>query len=178
MPQTSAAPTPAPSSAASAGRPDAAAGPTPPRLEFLATVAVDVAEPVEVGRTHRGLRRVIPISGGTVTGPGLNGHILPGGADFQLIQSDTASDLDARYVIETDDGDRLYVMNAAYRTGSAEDIAALARGERVPAERIYFRCAPRFEVAGETWSWLESTVVIGSGRREPDRVIIDLWAVC
>lgn len=178
MPQTSAATSPASSPAAASGRSDAIGGPTPPRLEFLATVAVDVAEPVEVGRTHRGLRRVIPIAGGTVTGPRLKGRILPGGADFQLIQTDTASDLDARYVIETDDGDRLYVMNAAYRTGSAEDISALARGERVPAERIYFRCAPRFEVAGEVWSWLESTVVIGSGRREPERVVIDLWAVC
>lgn len=154
-----------------------ASQPVPPHLEFLGTVAVDVSAPVEVGRTHRGLRRVIPIAGGTVSGPELNGTVLPGGADFQLIQSETSSDLDARYVIETDDGERLYVMNAAYRTGSAEDIAALARGERVPAERIYFRCAPRFEVAGERWAWLESTVVIGSGRREPERVLIDLWAV-
>ncbi|MFC7403332.1 DUF3237 domain-containing protein [Citricoccus sp. GCM10030269] len=154
------------------------ATPAAPRLEFLATIAVDVDAPIEVGRTHRGQRRVIPIAGGAVTGPELNGTLLPGGADFQLITSETASDLEARYIIETDDGDRIYVMNAAYRTGSAEDIAALVRGERVPPERIYFRCAPRFEVAGDRWSWLESTVVIGSGRREPDRVIIDLWKVC
>ncbi len=153
------------------------AEPTAPRLEFLGTVSVDVDAPVEVGRTHRGQRRVIPIAGGTVSGPELNGRILPGGADFQLIESATSSDLDARYVIETDDGDRLYVMNVAYRTGSAEDIAALAAGERVPAERIYFRCAPRFEVAGERWAWLANTVVIGSGRREPDSVLIDLWVV-
>ena len=139
---------------------------------------MEVAPPVEVGRTRNGLRRVIPISGGTVAGPELNGRILPAGADFQLITSETSSDLDARYVIETGDGDRLFVMNAAYRTGSAEDIAALVRGEEVPAERIYFRCSPRFEVAGDRWAWLESTVVIGSGRREPDRVLIDLWRVC
>jgi hypothetical protein len=157
--------------------PAAAVAPTPPDLEFLASLAVQVGSPVEVGRTRTGLRRVIPISGGTVTGPELNGRILPAGADFQLITSETSSDLDARYVIETDDGDRLFVMNAAYRTGSAEDIAALVRGEEVPAERIYFRCSPRFEVAGDRWAWLESTVVIGSGRREPDRVLIDLWRV-
>ncbi|HRO31021.1 DUF3237 domain-containing protein [Citricoccus sp.] len=157
--------------------PSGAVTPTPPHLEFLASLAVEVSAPVEVGRTRTGLRRVIPISGGTVTGPELNGRILPAGADFQLITSDTSSDLDARYVIETDDGDRLFVMNAAYRTGSAEDIAALVRGDEVPAERIYFRCCPRFEVSGDRWAWLESTVVIGSGRREPDRVLIDLWRV-
>jgi hypothetical protein len=169
MTQTPALPEPA--------APSGAATPTPPGLKFLASLAVEVAAPVEVGRTRTGLRRVIPISGGTVTGPELNGRILPAGADYQLITSDTSSDLDARYVIETDDGDRLFVMNAAYRTGSAEDIAALVRGDEVPAERIYFRCCPRFEVSGDRWAWLESTVVIGSGRREPDRVLIDLWRV-
>ncbi|HEY4615581.1 MAG TPA: DUF3237 domain-containing protein [Citricoccus sp.] len=173
--------TPAPAASASAGSsaPDGPAPePAPPRLEFLASLAVEVEAPVEVGRTAAGQRRVIPIRGGTVQGPELNGRILPAGADFQLITSPTRSDLDARYVVETDDGERLFVMNAAYRTGSAEDIAALVRGEQVPAERIYFRCSPRFEVAGQRWAWLESTVVIGSGRREPDRVLIDLWRVC
>ncbi|OYN94119.1 hypothetical protein CGZ94_09755 [Enemella evansiae] len=151
--------------------------PHPPELDYLATIEVLVAEPLEVGQTRAGRRRVIPIEGGTVTGPRLRGRVLRGGADFQLISSATTSELDARYVLETDDGERLFVTNTAYRTGTAADIEALAAGERVPPERIYFRCVPRFEVAGEKWRWLEHTVVIGSGRRDPDRVIIDLWQV-
>lgn len=154
--------------------------PPPPALDYLGRLKVTVSEPVEVGRTHAGMRRVIPITGGTFTGPHGNGEILAAGADFQAIRTDTESFLDARYVVATDDGARLFVANFAYRTGSAEDIAALARGERVSAERIYFRCAPQFEVADSAesnWSWLNSTVVIGSGRREPDAVIIDLWSV-
>jgi hypothetical protein len=115
--------------------------------------------------------------GGTARGPAFNGKVLPGGADFQLIRPETVSDLDARYVVETDDGEHLFVTNLAYRTGRPEDIAALGRGEAVPAERIYFRCSPRFEVSGHRLSWLDSTVVIGSGRREPESVIIDLWDV-
>ncbi len=94
-----------------------------------------------------------------------------------MLRSETVTYLDARYVIESDTGERVFVTNLAYRTGAAEDVAALVRGEQVPAERIYFRCAPRFEVSGAELSWLESTVVIGSGRREPDRVVIDLWSV-
>ena len=94
-----------------------------------------------------------------------------------MLRSETVTYLDARYVIESDTGERVFVTNLAYRTGSAEDVAALVRGEQVPAERSYFRCAPRFEVSGAELSWLESTVVIGSGRREPDRVVIDLWSV-
>jgi len=154
--------------------------PQPPALEYFGKLNIEVAAPVEVGNTSAGQRRVIPITGGTFTGPNVSGTILNAGADFQVIRSATESDLDARYVIELDDGARLFVMNVAYRTGSAQDITALAEGREVPAERIYFRCAPRFEVAdshNSSWQWLESTVVIGSGRREPDAVIIDLWIV-
>jgi hypothetical protein len=122
-------------------------------------------------------RGIVEDYGGTARGPAFNGKVLPGGADFQLIRSETVSDLDARYVVETDDGEHLFVTNFAYRTGRPEDIAALGRGEAVPAERIYFRCSPRFEVSGHRLSWLDSTVVIGSGRREPESVIIDLWDV-
>lgn len=154
--------------------------PQPPALEYLGKLTIDVAGPVEVGRTFAGQRRVIPITGGTFVGPEITGTILNAGADFQVLRSATVSDLDARYVVELDDGARLFVTNVAYRTGAAEDITALAEGRPVPAERIYFRCAPRFEVADtptSSWQWLESTVVIGSGRREPDAVIIDLWVV-
>lgn len=148
-----------------------------PELEYLTHLEILVGTPVEVGQTHAGLRRMIPILGGSATGQELTGTILPGGADFQVLRSETVTYLDARYVIESDTGERVFVTNLAYRTGSAEDVAALVRGEQVPAERIYFRCAPRFEVSGAELSWLESTVVIGSGRREPDRVVIDLWSV-
>lgn len=154
--------------------------PQPPALAYFGRLTIDVAEPVEVGRTFAGQRRVIPIIGGTLVGPEVTGTILNAGADFQVLRSATVSDLDARYVVELDDGARLFVTNVAYRTGSAEDISALADGRHVPAERIYFRCAPRFEVADtqtSSWQWLESTVVIGSGRREPNAVIIDLWVV-
>lgn len=157
-----------------------ASQPAPPELEYFGRLNIEVAAPVEVGQTHAGQRRVIPITGGSLTGPNVSGAILNAGADFQVIRSASESDLDARYVIELDDGARLFVMNVAYRTGSAEDITALAEGREVPAERIYFRCAPRFEVADSStssWQWLESTVVIGSGRREPDAVLIDLWIV-
>ena len=157
-----------------------ASQPEPPELEYFGRLNIEVSAPVEVGRTHAGQRRVIPITGGSLTGPNVSGTILNAGADFQVIRSATESDLDARYIIELDDGARLFVMNNAYRTGSAEDITALAEGHAVPAERIYFRCAPRFEVADSdtsSWQWLESTVVIGSGRRKPDAVIIELWVV-
>ena len=87
--------------------------PAPPELDYFGRLIVEVAEPVEVGQTFAGQRRVIPITGGTLQGPEVSGTILNAGADFQLIRSATLYDVDARYVIELDHAARLYVMNPA-----------------------------------------------------------------
>lgn len=149
-------------------------GPTP-ALEHLATVVVQVDPPQEVGVTPQGRRRVIPIVGGTVRGALLNGRVLPGGADFQLIRSPTFTDIHARYVIETDEGHRVYVENTGIRTGSAEDIARLARGEPVDPARIYFRSYPRFETAAPELDWLNEHLFVGTGARYPDRVELNFF---
>lgn len=39
------------------------------------------------------LRRVVPIVGGTYTGRGFNARVLPGGADFQRVVSETVARL-------------------------------------------------------------------------------------
>ena len=54
-----------------------------PALALFATLEVEVGAPVEVGRVAGGLRRVVPIVGGTCTGRGFNARVLPGGADFE-----------------------------------------------------------------------------------------------
>ena len=59
--------------------------PQNPGLTFLATIDVAVGQPIEVGETAEGHRRIIPIIGGTVQGPALNGKVLPAGADFQVL---------------------------------------------------------------------------------------------
>ncbi|WP_312182721.1 DUF3237 domain-containing protein [Arthrobacter sp.] len=147
-------------------------------LTFLATISVQVGEPIEVGRTSAGLRRVIPILGGKVEGPQLRGTVLPAGADFQILRSSTLTELEAKYVLETDSGERLYVNNFGLRTGSEADISALLRGEPVDPARIYFRCTPRIEApAGGVWEWLSSRVLVGTGIRLPDEVRLDISVV-
>jgi hypothetical protein len=147
-----------------------------PALSYLATAKVEVSRPVEVGDTPEGFRRIVPITGGTVEGPELRGTILPVGADFQLLKSDTLTELEAKYVIETDEGEKIYVSNFGIRAGSAEDIAALVRGESVDPQRIYFRCVPRMVSEGR-WAWLGSRILVGSGVRHPDAVHLDFYVL-
>jgi hypothetical protein len=156
-----------------------------PQLEPIMHLTVHVAQPIEAGHiTHAlgsGKRRIIPITGGQITGTArgqsLSGEVLPGGADFQLVTSSTAAQLDARYIIRLTDGNHIYITNQAIRTGSEQDIAALVRGESVPPERIYFRCAPRFEVERADLAWMTQTLFIGTGARFPNRVEMVFYEV-
>ena len=150
-----------------------------PTLEHLWDVAVTIDAPVEVGQTAMGMRRMIPITGGTVTGPQMQGRIVPGGADFQLIVGDgTQAHLDARYVLELQDGSRVFVQNTALRVASAEDSAKIRRGEPVDPARVYFRCQPKFEATHPQWTWLAEHQFIGVGMRLPDAVHLSFYKVC
>ncbi len=155
-----------------------------PTLEPVFDLTVFVAPAIEAGTVtglnSRGRRRIIPITGGSVRGQ-INGAVLPGGADFQLVVSDTCADLDARYLLRLDDptwtGAHVFVQNRALRRASAEDTARLVRGEPVDPAAIYFRCAPSFEVSHPALNWMTESLFVGTGARFPDRVEIRFFRV-
>jgi Protein of unknown function (DUF3237) len=148
-----------------------------PALNFFADLSVQVDKPHEVGQTQHGVRRLIPILGGQVQAQGWTARVLPGGADFQLIVNARMAELDARYVIETDGGDLIYVQNRAVRTAAPEVMAQLVRGEPVAPELVYFRCSPSFETASASLGWINERLFVGTGARHPDRVVMRFFEV-
>ncbi len=159
-----------PSSLDPPARDDGIDGLAAPTLAWFADVDVDVGAPIEVGQVAQGLRRVIPIHGGSCRGRGFAGRVLPGGADFQLVASPTLARLEARYVIETRSGERIYVHNDALRSAAPEAMARLLRGEPVDPAEVYFRCVPRFECAAPGLAWVGERVFVGVGVRRQDTV--------
>ncbi|SDR77673.1 Protein of unknown function [Brevibacterium sandarakinum] len=151
---------------------------TAPELSYLATVDVAVDAPITIGTTVDGLRKVVPIRGGRVSGPGLSGEVLNAGADFQQYPSDTVAHLAADYVLKTDDGHHILVENRAIRTGSSDDLNKVMSREHVDPEKIYFRCVPRL-TADESgpYAWMSEVLFIGSGVRSPNGVRIDIFQV-
>ena len=150
----------------------------PPTLEHVCDLAVTIAPAVEVGHTPAGLRRMIPITGGSVSGPRLNGKVMAGGADFQLILGGgTQAHLDARYVIELEDGSRVFVQNTALRVASVENSQRIMNGQAVNPDEIYFRCQPKLEATASPWAWLSESQFIGTGRRAPDGVYLSFYRV-
>ncbi|MDP9899165.1 DUF3237 domain-containing protein [Variovorax ginsengisoli] len=149
----------------------------PPFLDLFADLAVDVGQPQLLGQSARGLRRVVPITGGSARGQGWTARVLPGGSDFQLIVSDTLSELDARYGLETDAGDLVYVHNRAVRAASPEIMARLLSGQSVDPSQIYFRCSPSFETASPTLRWATERMFVGAGVRHPTQVVMRFFAL-
>lgn len=148
-----------------------------PRLARFADLSVQVAAPIEVGAVGHGTRRVIAILGGSCIARDWTARVLPGGADFQLIVNERMARLEARYVLETDAGDRICVHNDALRTAAPEVMARLLRGEPVAPEDVYFRCAPRFEASAPSLVWLMERVFLGTGLRRPSDVVMRFFEV-
>jgi hypothetical protein len=120
---------------------------------------------------------VIGILGGTVHGPKLTGRIRPGGADWQIIRSDGAADIKARYTIESEAGALVMVTSEGLRHGPADVMEKLARGEDVDPSHYYFRTVMRFETADPSLDWLNRILAVAKGQREPRAVRLDVYEV-
>lgn len=130
-----------------------AADPPPPapHLEFAFEELVTLAPPVLPGQTPYGKRTMIPITGGTFEGPGIRGQIMPGGWDWQLMRADGCVDVHADYMLRTDDGVVINVVNDG----------ALCQ-PKPGAPPIPVRTSPRFEAPLGRYEWLGQTAFIGT----------------
>ena len=140
--------------------------PPTPRLELISHATIQVAAPQTTGRTAVGERRTVQILSGRFDGR-LNGEVLPGGADYQIVAPDGTSHLDARYMIRSDDGAVILVRNSGIRHGVIGD----------DPSKYYFRSSPRFETGDERYLWLNKIIAICSGARTPDSVLLDFYEV-
>lgn len=153
-------------------------GPPPLRTEFAFEAQVKVDSPLVVGQSSHGLRRVVPILGGSVSGPALAGKVLAGGADWQYVRPDGAWELQARYTIQTDDGVLIMVENRGVRYGKPEVLERLARGGKVDPADIYCRTVATFEAPRDSrYEWLNHTLVVTSVERTPDSAIVRFYKV-
>jgi Protein of unknown function (DUF3237) len=146
--------------------------------EFAFEARVAVEAPLVVGQSSRGVRRVVPITGGTFEGPNIRGRVIPGGADFQYMRPDGVLAVEARYTLETSDEALIMVTNRGIRRAPPAVMERLGRGEPVDPSEYYFRTTPEFEAPlGSNYEWLNQFVFIGVAERKPDAAIIRFYRV-
>src|SRR6478609_1505958 len=147
------------------------------KTRYVFTLTVAIGAVTTAGETGHGVRRIIPITGGTVKGEGINGKICAFGADFQVIRPNELIELEAKYAFETDDGAVIYVENKGLRFGRVELLQQLKRGEPGDPKLIYFRTVPKFETGSEKYRWLMENLFICSAARHVDHVVVDVHQV-
>jgi hypothetical protein len=151
--------------------------PDAPQLEFVASGRIQVDVSRVVGAAGRTQRRVVPITGGTFEGPRLRAVVVGGGADWQIDDGEGVVAIEARYLIETQDGVTISVINRGLRRASPEITAKLAAREPVSPDAYYFRATPAFDAPPGPYAWMRESLFLSIGRREPDSVSLDVFRV-
>ena len=150
----------------------------PPKLEFLMQFTAELDAPQVVGETPQGDRRIVPVIGGSFSGPKLKGQVLSGaGGDWLLFRKDGAAQLDVRTTLRTDDGALIYVSYRGISIIPPDTRAKIMAGEKVDPSTYYFRTTPYFETASEKYAWLNKIVTIGVGARTKSSVVYSIYAV-
>jgi hypothetical protein len=145
--------------------------------EPIFSIRCEVANIVDLGPAPFGHRRVVNLLGGTVSGARLNGRIVRGGADWQIMAADGALDIHARYTIESDAGALIQVDSRGVRNGPPDVMARLGRGEDVDPALYYFRTVMRFETAHPSTVWLNRILALAKGAREKNAVKLTVYEV-
>jgi hypothetical protein len=149
-----------------------------PQLTLVYRLDAAVGTPLEIGDFPAGRRRIVPLTGGTFTGPKINGTLVAGvSADWQIVQPDGTALGDIRYVLKTDAGDLLYVQSRGVRHGSAEVLGRLARGEEVDAAEYTFRTSTQIEASAPELDWLNKGIFISVAARRAGGVIYATYLV-
>ena len=151
--------------------------PPPPALLPMTHIDCQVLPLVTLGPGPYGERRYVPLGGGTVRGPELNGTLVEGGVDWQVNRADGALDIAAHYVIRTDDGALVEVQSDGMRHGPAPVMARLAAGESVGRDEYFFRTVMRFTTGAPQWLHLNKVLALAVGQREAGAVLLDVYRI-
>jgi hypothetical protein len=149
-----------------------------PQLELVYRLEASLGQPVDVGDSSGGHRRIVALTGGTFAGPELNGTLLPGAsADWQIVLPDGTALGDIRYTLQTDEGELLYVRSRGVRHGSPEVLQRLSRGESVDPSEYTFRTSTQIETGAPRLDRLNKGIFVGAAGREPSGIVYEIYLV-
>ncbi|MBA3031232.1 MAG: DUF3237 domain-containing protein [Desulfobacteraceae bacterium] len=139
--------------------------------EFVFEAKVGIGSTLVIGPSSRGKSQLIPITGGTFSGPNIQGTVVPGGADWQCTRPDGVMTICARYTLKTHDNALISVVNKGLvHMGKNPDGSPL----------VYVRTVPAFEAPVGPYDWLNKSIFLGTLTLAPPRdkqVIIRVYRV-
>ncbi len=124
---------------------------------------IDFGSVSVIGGIPAGLRRIVPVSGGTFTGDRVNGEVLPGGNDWVINRPDGVMMIDVRLTLKTDDGALIYLTYQGRFLGEMSVMAKLGKGEALKPEEYSLLMSAKFECGNEKYQWLNNVIAVGRG---------------
>jgi hypothetical protein len=132
------------------------------KSELLMDVVFDVATPHNLGS-----RMIVPVTGGTFTGPKLKGTAMAPGGDWITRRPDGASVLNVRAILKTDDDQLIYM--------TYDGIMYTPPGGK-PSD-MYWRTTPRFETASQKYEWITRVIAVGVGVPTPGKAAYRVFQI-
>lgn len=135
-----------------------------PVLTQVFSLKAVMGPPLDVGEALGGRRWVVPLVGGTFTGPELSGSLLPGGsAAWQTVSPDGTARVEIRCSLQTDGGALLYVRSSGVGLGDS--------GERL------FHTVTRIETSAPLLDWLNKGVFVTVVGRTAVNMLFEAYLV-
>ncbi len=146
------------------------------KLEYAFEMRLSLGERIHIRLAEGQIRGAVLVTGGVIDGPELRGTIIGGsGGDFPLIRHDRGARFDSQYLLQTDDGTHILKRSTGIRCADRAVIDRLMAGEEVDPGAYYMRMTPKFEAPAGPYDWLNRTIFIGIGRRNPHGSVFRYW---
>ncbi len=139
-------------------------------------LTVDFSAMKTIGNTPNGLRRIVPVSGGTFSGERLNGKVLPG-ADWVLNRSDKVMVIDVRLILETNDGANIYLTYQGRFLAAPDAMERFGKGEVLDQSEYSLAISAHFECGSSSYEWLNNVVAVGTGEQTISGPIYKIFEV-
>ena len=129
--------------------------------EYVFTIEATISPALVMGASVDGQRQSIPITGGSISGPSIKGEVVPGGADYQVQQADGSWRIRAIYMLRTNDGALINVVNEGI-------IVPPKPGKNAG---LYFRCQPHFTAPNGNYGWLNDKENLETAKKELEALL-------
>jgi hypothetical protein len=148
------------------------------RLEPLFNFTVEFETAISIGAGPQGERLIADLTGGTFSGPKLNGKLRASGADWILLSPEGDLRLDVRAVLETDDGAVIYMpyRGVMVMHDKLRQVLFEHTGE-TSSDDGYWVTQIQFETGDPRYAWLNPLMAVAEGTIAPGRADYRVYAV-
>lgn len=151
--------------------------PTTPTLEPILRLGLTLGVPIAVGSVPSGEQVVTPILGGAAPGPDIEGTVADSSTLFGVTRPDGCTEFRTELTLELAEGGYLSLSYHGLQFGPADVVESLNGTEEVDPATYYFRGTLDISTSVPQFTYLNRALVVTSGSRSAESVVLDAFLV-